>query len=589
MAKSEQYIVSARKYRPSAFSSVVGQSALTQTLKNAVSSGRLAQAYLFCGPRGVGKTSCARIFAKRINCQNPTADGESCGECASCKAIESGFSFNIIELDAASNNSVDDIRELTEQVKIPPQEGKYRVFIIDEVHMLSSAAFNAFLKTLEEPPSYVVFILATTEKHKVIPTILSRCQIYDFKRITIDDMSRHLAYVAEKEGISAEKEALAVIAQKADGAMRDALSIFDQVAASSGGRITYDRTIASLNVLDYGYYFRLTECFRQGNVAESLLIYKEIRDAGFDSHFFLNGLASHIRDLMVASDASTVRLLEVGEEIGRRYVELAQSMPLQWYYNAMRILSDADVEYRTSGNKQLLVELALIRLCGQATLQLSQPQSGVTGQPQSVQRPASSQEMSSAPQSSGYAGNVHSVTPSVPRTTSGYRPSVRPSAAPRTPRSTGAPSAFRMTHGVQPEGDESVENREPPSKPSQVRNRKIDKESFFEAWRRFGEEHGEYKLLTTAMRVGEVRALSPTQFGIVVASQAQASAFENDIPHLTAYLRDKLENDSITVVTVQGEPVARKRKLLPAEAVKKIVTENALIGEMLRDIDAELK
>lgn len=589
MEKPDQYIVSARKYRPSTFGSVVGQKALTQTLKNAVSSGRLAQAYLFCGPRGVGKTSCARIFAKRINCQNPTADGESCGECPSCKAIESGFSFNIIELDAASNNSVDDIRELTEQVKIPPQEGKYRVFIIDEVHMLSSQAFNAFLKTLEEPPSYVVFILATTEKHKVIPTILSRCQIYDFKRITIDDMTRHLAYVASQEGIEAEQEALAIIAQKADGAMRDALSIFDQVAASSGGHVTYERTIASLNVLDYGYYFRLTECFRHGNVPEALLIYKEVRDAGFDSYFFLNGLASHVRDLMVASDASTVPLLEVGEEIGKKYVELAQSMPLQWYYNAMRILNDADVEYRTSGNKQLLVELALIRLCGQATLQ----------NVQQTQSPAQSAQSSSQPQPQTprpAQASAQSAAPAQPAQTklsphpvAGYRPAVRPSATPRAPRVGGSPSTFRLTRATQPDAEEAGDKKEPPSDRPQHRNKKIEKDSFFQAWHQFGEDHSEYKLLITAMRVGEVRALSATQFGIVVASQAQAQAFENDIPHLTQYLRDKLENDDITVVTVQGATVERKRKLMPAEMVKKVVEENHLIGELLKDIDAELR
>ena len=278
----EQYIVSARNYRPSSFKTVVGQKSLTATLKNAIDSDRLAQAYLFCGPRGVGKTSCARIFAKTINCLHPTAEGEACNECESCRAFNEGRSLNIVELDAASNNSVDDIRNLTDQVRVPPQLGKYRVFIIDEVHMLSVAAFNAFLKTLEEPPKYVIFILATTEKHKVIPTILSRCQIYDFTRITINDIVEHLSYVASEEGITAEPAALNVIAQKADGAMRDALSIFDQVAASSMNNITYQSAIANLNVLDYEYYFRLVDAFLQGNLVESLLIYKEVRDNGFE-------------------------------------------------------------------------------------------------------------------------------------------------------------------------------------------------------------------------------------------------------------------------------------------------------------------
>ena len=324
-----QYIVSARKYRPTNFKSVVGQKNLTETLKNAIDSGRLAQAYLFCGPRGVGKTSCARIFAKTINCLSPTPDGEACGQCESCRAVDEGNSFNIIELDAASNNSVDDIRNLTDQVRVPPTTGKYRVFIIDEVHMLSQAAFNAFLKTLEEPPSYVIFILATTEKHKVIPTILSRCQIYDFKRITIQDMVEHLQYVASSEGIEADVPSLNVISKKADGAMRDALSIFDQVAASSFGKITYESTIASLNVLDYEFYFRLVETFKAGDVPQALLIYKEIRDRGFDSLFFINGLAAHIRDLMVAFAPQTVTLLEVADDVAARYTEQARSLPVQ--------------------------------------------------------------------------------------------------------------------------------------------------------------------------------------------------------------------------------------------------------------------
>lgn len=359
----DNYIVSARKYRPSTFASVVGQKALTATLKNAIATDRLAHAYLFCGGRGVGKTSCARIFAKTINCTNPTADGDPCNECESCRAFNENRSLNIIELDAASNNSVDDIRGLVDQVQVPPTEGRYRVFIIDEVHMLSTAAFNAFLKTLEEPPSYVVFILATTEKQKIIPTILSRCQIYDFNRITVNDMVEHLLYVASQEGITAERSALSLIARKADGAMRDALSIFDQVAASSRGNITYATAIDNLNVLDSAYYTKLVGAFVKGDVQSALLIYKEIRDRGFDTHFFITGLAAYIRDLMVARSESTIQLLDTDDEVRAEMANTAKELPLDFYYAAMSLCNEADLNYRQASSKTFLCELLLIRLC----------------------------------------------------------------------------------------------------------------------------------------------------------------------------------------------------------------------------------
>lgn len=359
----EQYIVSARKYRPSTFASVVGQKALTGTLKNAIATGRLAHAYLFCGSRGVGKTSCARIFAKTINCRNRGADGEACNECESCRSFNENRSLNIIELDAASHNGVDDMKALIEQVMIPPTEGKYRVFIIDEVHMLSNAAFNAFLKTLEEPPAHAIFILATTEKHKIIPTILSRCQIYDFSRITISDMVDHLSYVAAQEGITAEPAALGVIARHADGAMRDALSIFDQVAASSRGNITYADTIANLNVLDNSYFERLVDAFAKEDVPAALNIYGEVREKGFDSLFFINGVGAYLRDLMVARDPSTLHLLEATDDVRARMAERAASLPPLFFYRAMAIVNSTDLNYRASSNKQFSVELALIRLC----------------------------------------------------------------------------------------------------------------------------------------------------------------------------------------------------------------------------------
>lgn len=364
----EEYIVSARKYRPMSFDTVVGQQALTTTLKNAVSSGKLAHAYLFCGPRGVGKTTCARIFAKAINCMHPTADGEACNECESCKAFNEQRSFNIFELDAASNNSVESIKSLMEQTRIPPQVGKYKVFIIDEVHMLSQQAFNAFLKTLEEPPSYVVFILATTEKHKILPTILSRCQIYDFERMNVPSTVNHLKMVAEKEGISYEEEALTLIAEKADGGMRDALSIFDQAASFCQGNITYAKVIEDLNELDADNYFKMVDMALQNKVTELMMTLNGIINRGFDAGNVITGLASHLRNVMMAKDPSTLTLLETSQQQVEKYKQQASKCPTNFLYRALKILNRCDLDYRQSNNKRLLVELTLIEMA-----QLTQP------------------------------------------------------------------------------------------------------------------------------------------------------------------------------------------------------------------------
>ena len=419
----EDYIVSARKYRPTNFDSVVGQRALTTTLKNAISTGKLAHAYLFCGPRGVGKTTCARIFAKTINCLHLTPEGEACDACESCQAFNEQRSYNIHELDAASNNSVEDIRSLIEQVRIPPQISRYKVFIIDEVHMLSPAAFNAFLKTLEEPPHHAIFILATTEKHKILPTILSRCQIYDFNRMNVNDTVEHLMYVAGKEGVHAEPEALNVIAQKADGGMRDALSIFDQVVSFTGGEVTYQRVIENLNVLDYEYYFRITDMMVDGKVPDAMLLLNEILNKGFDGHHFITGLASHLRDLLVSRDASTLPLLEVSDGVRARYSQQAGRCDVKFLYRAIKLCNDCDLNYRASRNKRLLVEITLIQVaqlmsdeadasCGrgpkkilkplfkqQATGGASQPQVAMDSSSQTV-APAAQSVSATAPQQS---------------------------------------------------------------------------------------------------------------------------------------------------------------------------------------------
>ena len=363
-----EYIVSARKYRPLSFDTVVGQAALTTTLKNAVKSGKLAHAYLFCGPRGVGKTTCARIFAKAINCQNPTAEGEACNECESCQSFNEQRSLNIFELDAASNNSVEHIKTLMEQTRIPPQLGKYKVFIIDEVHMLSTAAFNAFLKTLEEPPAHVIFILATTEKHKILPTILSRCQIYDFERMTIRNTIDHLKHVAEQEGIKYEEQALAVIAEKADGGMRDALSIFDQAASFCQGNITYDKVIEDLNVLDAENYFKIVDLSINNKVSDIMVLLNSVINKGFDGGLLIQGLAKHVRNVLMARDPQTLPLLEVSDQMRQRYEEQAKRCKISFLYDALKLMNQCDINYRQSSNKRLLVELTLIQVA-----QITQP------------------------------------------------------------------------------------------------------------------------------------------------------------------------------------------------------------------------
>lgn len=576
---TEQYIVSARKYRPATFASVVGQKALTATLKNAIESKRLAQAYLFTGPRGVGKTSCARIFAKTINCLSPTPDGEACGICESCKAINEGNSFNIIELDAASNNSVDNIRTLNEQVHIPPQMGNYKVFIIDEVHMLTSAAFNAFLKTLEEPPKNVVFILATTEKHKVIPTILSRCQIYDFKRITISDMVEHLQYVASQEGITADPAALNVIARKADGAMRDALSIFDQVSAYCRGNITYEQTIANLNVLDYDYYFRLVDSFRKGDVQTSLLIYKEVRDKGFDSLFFVNGLASHIRDLMVAFDPKTLSLLEVAQDIAPKYTEQARTLPIQWYYTAMRLLNDCDVAYRTASNKQFLVELTLIRLC--QLLTPATPPFDKAG----ADIPLKDISAATAQRSESVTDATKKSSPAKIEKNPGQSSAVS-NSAPEIHSATTHSTPTRKSRSTIRLGNIAAEVKASDT-PKTIRREKISAEDFIKYWNEFQVVNPDKLVLISAMKSTTPVQTEPETFTATVDHPALKKAFESEIGLLLPYLRDKLNNDYLSLqININDTEIVKR--LPAAELLKEIIGKNPPLAEFLNNIDAEL-
>lgn len=576
------YIVSARKYRPATFRSVVGQKELTATLRNSIKSGRLANAYLFCGPRGVGKTSCARIFARTVNCQNPTPEGEACGVCESCRAIEKGVSYNLMELDAASNNSVDNIREIIEQVAIPPQVGKYRIFIIDEVHMLSSAAFNAFLKTLEEPPSYAIFILATTEKHKVIPTILSRCQIYDFKRITVDDMIDHLEYVAGQEGITADRKALGVIARKADGAMRDALSIFDQVSASCNGNLTYEAVNESLNVLDYDYFFKLIDDFWRGDVADALLLYGQIRERGFDSLFFINSLAQHVRDLMVAADSRTMSLLETPADINERLTEQARQLPLPWYYTAIGLLNDCDMQYRTATNKQLLVELTLIRLC-----QLLNPAPAPFDKPlhkQPLRDPVAQMARAEEPAAT-YKPEPKPQRQSQPQQPSQGQPQpVSPVAGHPSPPSDGVRPRKAAVHRTisltaQAETERVKENR----------REAVTDDGFLQAWRKYIGRNSDQHILCDAMTKARPERAAEFEYRVLVQHPAQLQAFELAMPKLMEFLRDELNNDFLTVraeidTSVSDAPV----QLPPAEFLKKIVETNPIMGKFLKDIQGEI-
>ena len=606
----EEYIVSARKYRPMTFDSVVGQAALTTTLKNAVKSGKLAHAYLFCGPRGVGKTTCARIFAKAINCEHPNEDGEACNECESCRAFNEQRSFNIFELDAASNNGVDQIKTLMEQTRIPPQVGKYKVFIIDEVHMLSAAAFNAFLKTLEEPPSHVIFILATTEKHKILPTILSRCQIYDFERMTVPNTINHLKMVAEKEGIRYEEQALAVIAEKADGGMRDALSIFDQVASFCGGNITYQQTIHNLNVLDYDYYFRLTDYFLGQKITECMLTLNEILTKGFEGQYFITGLSTHFRNLLVSQDEQTADLIEASQEVRNRYKEQAKRCKPQFLFKAMKLSNQCDLNYKQSQNKRLLIELTLIEMA-----QLSSDDGTSSGHgPTMTLKPIFAKMRGTATAPSQATANpqatakqtVQTATQGTVRTTAqgalhaSMKPPLQSSASHLPPSSQQAKPqptianrmmSFSIRNGNNASKQEVKEDQPTYAMPTTIQeNQPVDNVNLTIIWREFAQSlPKEYTAMAMQMDILEPAMQEDgTTFLVIADNPSFLNSLNKIKPRIEQYLRSKLHNSNLTMTTRLREITDKKRMYTKTEYYNMMLKESEGLRKLRETFNLEL-
>ena len=550
----ENYIVSARKYRPQTFESVVGQEALTQTLQNAIRQNHLAHAYLFCGPRGVGKTTCARIFAKTINCLNPQNGYDACNECESCKAFNEQRSFNIHELDAASNNSVEDIRALIDQVRIPPQIGKYSVYIIDEVHMLSAGAFNALLKTLEEPPSYAIFILATTEKHKVIPTILSRCQVYDLNRITIQDTIAYLQKVAKNEGITVSEEALNVVAQKADGGMRDALSIFDQLVAFCGNTITYEQTIAVLNVLNTDYYFSMVENALRHDVSAAMLLLNEVLNHGFDAGHFVTGLAQHLRDVLVSKDAQTLPLLETSEAIRTRYGQQAQLCPPIWIYQALDVLNTCDINYRTARNKRLTVELALIKMC-QLGVQAAVPQT-VAPKPAPVAKPT---PVASAP--SAHSAPSTAAMPKIPKVSLGFGLKKQEKQAETAP--------------AQPTAQEE-------------QNRPFTDDQLRDAWVGLAATYNEELRLKQLIETYMPKRINETTAEIQMPNPWQLQEMKKALPILIQKLHTTLRNSALQINLVQAEFSQEQMAFTAEEKFAIMADQNPVLNELKEKLDLQI-
>lgn len=616
----ENYIVSARKYRPDTFESVVAQKSLTTTLKNAIHSGKLAHAYLFCGPRGVGKTTCARIFAKTINCTNPTASGEPCNECESCQSFNQQRSYSIYELDAASNNSVEDIRSLNEQVRIPPQVGKYKVYIIDEVHMLSQAAFNAFLKTLEEPPAHAIFILATTEKHKIIPTILSRCQIYDFSRIEAGDIIAHLQSIAQKEGINSDYEALRIIAQKSDGCMRDALSLFDQMASFTQGDLTYSKVIESLNVLDYEYYFRLTDFILEKKTSQCLLLFNEILNKGFEGNIFIEGAASHFRDLLVNSDEATLQLFEGSNELRNRYAEQARRCTPKMLFNAIRLCNNCSQNYRTSRNKRLQVELTLIELS-----QMSDSDSDESGgrRPKTL-KPIFNKVEQNAQQTAAKATTPQATRqePTAPAQQASTRPEApKAQATPVTQQNTqpvlqGRPAELRTTAssgnnmgrmfqrsrstmGSTPQPGTTAQGTTAPATDEQRRNATgtaastpqatVTDEMLGQAWTAFALRLPENeRALADRMKIMTPKVEDKYTFTISVDNQMAAELFESEEKRIIEGISQFLNGTRMKMRVIVNKVVVERHTSDKGKQFAILVEKNPLIDKLRKELNLEV-
>lgn len=603
----DNFIVSARKYRPVTFESVVGQSHITNTLKNAIKTNQLAQAFLFCGPRGVGKTTCARILAKTINCQQSGQSAEPCGTCESCQSFQNGTSFSIHELDAASNNSVEDIRNLTEQVRIPPQTGKYKIYIIDEVHMLSSAAFNAFLKTLEEPPPYAIFILATTEKHKIIPTILSRCQIFDFNRIKVEDMAQHLATIAQKEGIAFEAEGLHIIAQKADGGLRDALSMFDQLASFSNRNISYEAVIENLNILDYDYYFQLTEALLAQQAAKSLLIFDEILNKGFDGNHFIIGLASHFRNLLVAQDPSTTQLLEVSESIKTKYLAQTQQTNASFLVSALSVANQCDLNYRSSKNQRLQVELALIKLAHlPSVLNLSSLPETEEVKKKRVEPDPITEIPVSIPEKQEIADEaVIEIVPvaktpetvvDIPEAISepeaiAETPSQIPIIEPEVPKSVNLVAPSTLIPNLNDWASATVVEEKKPEYVSGESAESVTQEMLYNRWRTYAEQvkkDGKINLFTL-LNSGNPTLSDGYLIEFTLENKVQEELLLHERVELLNFLRTDLNNFQLELKTIVAEQAEGKRLYTSTEKYEYMVEKNPAVEEFRKTFNLDLE